>query len=305
MLGLAVGDALGAVCEFKSIDEIKSEWGVLREMVPWRGKQAGNWTDDTEMSISVAKALIRNPNPKSLESTLDVMAEEFAEWGRMHDPNRGPGSACRYGAGRLGIGIDWHLSGKPNGNGCGAPMRVAPIGLFYHGAIHLEMCEEVAWDQGWMTHRGRDTCSAAVVIALMISRILEGDSVRVAGDWVLHQQDTVHINDRARECLRNALSVTGDLEGYLGLNEGWDGLSAMAASVACAANNETSFEEAVVTAANSPGDSDSLASITGALMGTILGTAAIPARWLDVLEQRTDLVELADKLYGKHLLLWG
>ncbi|MBV5333111.1 ADP-ribosylglycohydrolase family protein, partial [bacterium] len=56
------------------------------------------------------------------------------------------------------------------------------------------------------------------------------------------------------------------------------------------------FEAGVVMAVNHDGDSDSTGLIAGHLLGAIHGVSAIPARWLEPLELRTVLEEVADDL---------
>ena len=58
----------------------------------------------------------------------------------------------------------------------------------------------------------------------------------------------------------------------------------------------SSFEEAVVAAANLGGDADTQAAVTGALAGAFYGVEAIPQRWLDALLGVDELTHLADYL---------
>jgi ADP-ribosylglycohydrolase len=54
----------------------------------------------------------------------------------------------------------------------------------------------------------------------------------------------------------------------------------------------------VILAVNHDGDSDSTGAITGNLLGTIHGVQAIPAEWLEPLELRELITELAQDLYA-------
>ncbi|HEY5975098.1 MAG TPA: ADP-ribosylglycohydrolase family protein, partial [Geobacteraceae bacterium] len=60
LLGMAIGDALGAPVEFMTAGEIKTKYGVLREMVGggWLRLKPGQVTDDTEMALCIARALV-------------------------------------------------------------------------------------------------------------------------------------------------------------------------------------------------------------------------------------------------------
>lgn len=53
-----------------------------------------------------------------------------------------------------------------------------------------------------------------------------------------------------------------------------------------------------VLAVNHDGDSDSTGAITGNLLGVMLGTDAIPNRWLEPLELRSVIEEVASDLWA-------
>ena len=59
-----------------------------------------------------------------------------------------------------------------------------------------------------------------------------------------------------------------------------------------------SLESAVLVAVNHSGDSDSTAAIAGNLLGAERGMAAIPGRWLEMLELRPLIDAVAGALSG-------
>src|SRR5262249_21801964 len=62
ILGLAIGDALGHPTEFVgSVRAIRERWGEsgVVDLLPSGRHPAGTFTDDTQMAICVARALIR------------------------------------------------------------------------------------------------------------------------------------------------------------------------------------------------------------------------------------------------------
>jgi ADP-ribosylglycohydrolase len=65
--------------------------------------------------------------------------------------------------------------------------------------------------------------------------------------------------------------------------------------------NQDSYADAIIMAANTVGDSDSIACITGAIMGAKLGISNIPSDWVEKIENKTGLLEVADKLAAKVL----
>jgi ADP-ribosylglycohydrolase len=79
------------------------------------------------------------------------------------------------------------------------------------------------------------------------------------------------------------------------LGEGWIAEEALAISLFCAMCARD-LESGVVMAVNHDGDSDSTGSITGNSVGCIHRVGQIPAKWLEPLELRTVIEEVADDL---------
>ena len=147
VFGLAIGDALGRATEFMTLSEIKTEYG--EEGIQGLPKPAP-YTDDTQMSIAIAEALIR-AGEKDTEKIMGAVKEEFIKWSHHPDtPERAPGRTCLIGAFNMERGIDWKKSGVPNSKGCGSAMRVAPIGYLYQH--DPEKLKEVAHATGICTH---------------------------------------------------------------------------------------------------------------------------------------------------------
>ena len=61
LLGLAIGDALGAPVEFLRLQEIKKRYGKdgIADFHGWRGFKPGSYTDDTQMSLATAVGCLR------------------------------------------------------------------------------------------------------------------------------------------------------------------------------------------------------------------------------------------------------
>ena len=80
----------------------------------------------------------------------------------------------------------------------------------------------------------------------------------------------------------------------------------LAIAVYCALKYENDFDRALIAAVNHDGDSDSTGAVTGNLLGARLGLAGIPPKYLERLELKSVILELADDLcqgipadYGK------
>ncbi|MBW1929882.1 MAG: ADP-ribosylglycohydrolase family protein, partial [Deltaproteobacteria bacterium] len=80
------------------------------------------------------------------------------------------------------------------------------------------------------------------------------------------------------------------------LGEGWVGEEAVALALYCFLRYPDSYEKCVLRAANTNGDSDSIACIAGAISGAYLGVNAIPANWVERIERSEYLIDLSDRL---------
>lgn len=78
LYGFAIGDAMGATTEFMTKDEIQSKYKKLEDIIGggWLNIEAGNVTDDTEMSLCVMRVLIKN-DYKNFKKDI---ACEFSKW---------------------------------------------------------------------------------------------------------------------------------------------------------------------------------------------------------------------------------
>jgi ADP-ribosylglycohydrolase len=93
-----------------------------------------------------------------------------------------------------------------------------------------------------------------------------------------------------------AAGSAGSPEEVERLGGGWTAAEAVAIAVYCALVARD-FAHGVRLAVNHSGDSDTTGSLTGSLLGLLHGEAAIPAAWLEVLELREVIGEVAKDLW--------
>lgn len=302
LLGLAVGDALGAPVEFlQALEDIAEKYPPygVRDFEPWQ-HPAGTYTDDTQMSLAVARALIE-AGDGGLDELMSVMAREFVQWSTSDDNDRAPGCTCMTGCRRLASGTDWREAGVAASKGCGSAMRTAPIGLHYWQDEQRVI--EVARASSLPTHGHPTAVAAAAASALLVRWALNDDDpaeyphrlarvMRAMGDGdevaVLVERIPDVLDEPPERVLR---------EGGLGLS--WTGDEAVASALYCFCRSPRDYRDTVVTAANTIGDSDSIACIAGAISGAYNGLGAIPAHWCRDVEDSGYLLEIADKLYDK------
>ncbi|MEM9492815.1 MAG: ADP-ribosylglycohydrolase family protein, partial [Myxococcota bacterium] len=87
-----------------------------------------------------------------------------------------------------------------------------------------------------------------------------------------------------------------------GLGEAWVAEEAVASALYCVWRSPGDFRQTVLTAANTDGDSDSIACIAGGISGALNGIESIPAPWIEQIENADMLRDLADRLLALALL---
>lgn len=184
--------------------------------------------------------------------------------------------------------------------GCGTVMRVAPIGLV---AATPQDAFALAAATSALTH-GHDTgIVAGGAFAVLVQQRARGvplvEAIAVARACCTshegHEQ-TVRALDAAVQ-VATARGDALDAHDLLTLGEGWVAEEALATAVACAWAQPESFVDATCLAANLVrGDSDSTASMTGQLVALGVGLERLPTQWLEVLELREVITQVADDL---------
>jgi ADP-ribosylglycohydrolase len=299
MLGLALGDALGWPVEFMERPEIRARYGREGITVP---PDPALVTDDTQMSAAVAEALTA-AGEAGLDGLMPVLAREFIAW--KNDPltaSRAPGVTCIRGVNALEAGAPWDEAGVKDSKGCGSVMRVAPVGYFYQNSP--EQLKTIARAQSWLTHRHPAADAACVGGASLIQFALDGVAPEEFPARVLAV--TEGLSDELDAAIRRighvlAWSDEESALGHIGPTRGggWIAEEALAMALYCVLKHPDDYRAAVVLGANISGDSDTVASIAGGILGARLGPQALPADWVERLENRDYYLGLADRLADK------
>lgn len=298
-IGLAVGDALGYPVEFirsrEDILTITNGKGVIDLPEP------ALYTDDTQMTLRVAEALISAG--QDMEEFMKALSKEFVAWHETQsDPKqrRAPGNTCLLACEHLKKGANWESSGIMASLGCGSAMRSAPIGLYHSGKI--EKVVDFAINSSRITHPAELALCASVGTALLTALAMGDEPV---GCWANELVKVASINQEFKGYIQLAAAHAAkrsDPDFVLSeecLGEGWMGHSAVASALYCCMMHPDSYEKAVLLAANTVGDSDSIACIAGAWMGARLGLEGIPASWQERIEDRAKLTLIANRLHAE------
>lgn len=292
LLGLACGDALGTTLEF-------SAPGTFTPITGMQGGgpfhlRAGQWTDDTSMSLCLAESLVECGR----FDARDQMLRYLRWWKEGHWSSTGKcfdiGVTTR-GALQRFIESGDPIAGvsDPASAGNGPIMRLAPVPLFFASdpleAIYL------AGESARTTHGARTCVDACRFLAALILGALDGapkeDLLKphfspIRGLWprrtLTPEVDEVALGSylqRKPPQIKGTGYVVRSLEAAL-----W----AFASS--------SSFEEGALKAVNLGDDADTTGAVYGQLAGAYYGESGIPPRWLEVLHRRDEIGQMAEKL---------
>lgn len=304
LLGLAVGDALGAPVEFMQLEAIKAKYGEagIQDLDEWRGLPAGAYTDDTQMALATARGCVRAgeaqvaPNSDRVDS---LVYEEYLKWLKTQDdPSeiRAPGNTCLSAlrSGRMGTMEDAINDRK----GCGGVMRTAPAGLAFIGKRAFEMGARFAA----MTHGHASGYLSAGFLSEMIAWIIDGRSLEESIDAAKQTLVGYSGFEETLQAVEQAVELSASSDAPMDViprfREGWVGEEALAISLYCTLKFPADFRGGITAAVNHSGDSDSTGSITGAILGAKLGVEAIPAEWIAKLENAAKILELAQTMFS-------
>jgi len=295
--GLAIGDALGYPVEFMNLSQIKNHYGPegIREYnYDSSGLPVGEYSDDTQMTLALAEGLL-HAKTDNVDEIMNYVSEEFLKWMDSPGNNRSPGNTCMKGLYNLEKTGSWKTSGLDS-LGCGSAMRSAPVGILYFD--NFEKLKEIASASSIITHNNQASIASAIANAYLVSRALQ-DKDPTDLESLLNFTNGISktFTDKIRqiEKVKN-YSPEAALKS---LGEGWHGHEAIALALYCLRKNEMDFEKTVLMAANTSGDSDSIASIAGGIAGTYCGYKNLPKRFLRGLENRPGLFEYSKRLYKK------
>jgi ADP-ribosylglycohydrolase len=320
LLGLALGDALGFPTEFNDVPSILAKCGPWREMeLP----TPAFITDDTQMTLALGRALTRAASRGLCgpERFAHLVRQEFVAWNVSPDNNRAPGATCIRACELLADEErSWRDASQLHSKGCGANMRVAPLGLLpwlddglRAGAAQL---------QSALTHGHPTALAASDLTSYAVRLLAQGvDPMGLVGrlrsyalenrtvyreDWLgdlwTRSQDPGPEHFIARgwdECLAaldRLAAAVGDanpeLDPCLATGQGWIAEEALATGLLCFLLFPDEPLTALRRAACTAGDSDSIACLTGAFAGAHLGADAWPKEWADRIEHRDELLAL-------------
>ena len=315
LFGLAIGDALGMPTQMLSRERIRELVGALDGFVPApvdneisSGTAAGRVTDDTDQAVILGRLLVEGAG----RVDQDEFASRLLNW---QATMIGLGSADLLGPSTrraleaFGRGVSPEETGRW-GDTNGAAMRVTPIGIALP-CDPLDRLVDVVADTGRVTHDTTVANAGAAAVAGAVSAGIDGaDTAEAAvigieaarrGALRGHYVAGADVAARMAWALELVRSAGGDpLElVYTLVGTGVATQEAVPAAFAIASLYPHDPWKACLAAARLGGDSDTVAAMTGAILGACNGLAAFPEHAVDTLMTANPglrLTDLADQL---------
>lgn len=257
--------------------------------------QVLNFTDDTLMTIDVARSIIERGEVDS-----DDLVRRFLQ---SYDPARGYGPTTTRVLEEVRRGVSWReasarvAEGGSWGNG--AAMRVVPVGLFYcsdpDGLVKAtELCSSVTHAHRLAIEGARLQARAVAMAA--VTDPSELDRLEFISALRRDATSDVYAGKLAKveEFLREG-ATRGQIISELG--NGSEAFNSVPTAIYLFLANAGDFQRTVVEAASLGGDADTIASMSGGIAGALLGSGGLTAGWLERLERRSELERLASDLF--------
>lgn len=292
LIGLAVGDALGAAVEFKAP-------GTFAPVTTYRaggphGLEPGEWTDDTSMALALADSIA------TVGWNLDDQASRYVAWwktgkysvnGRCFDI----GMTTQSALSRFAQTKSATTSGDPaeRASGNGSIMRLAPVPIRFVDDYpdRIERLAQFASDSSLPTHASQPCLSACRYMALILAGLMHGldrDQVLFPEWEPLQRLKTLAplhpaVDAVAAGSFRKLQPPAIQGSGYV--------VKSLEASL-WAFHDAEDFQQAVLKAVNLGDDADTTGAVCGQFAGAYWGEQGIPAAWREGLA-RMDLIESA------------
>ncbi|MCX6779112.1 MAG: ADP-ribosylglycohydrolase family protein [Candidatus Magasanikbacteria bacterium] len=329
--GIAIGDAMGMPVEMMTRQEIHHRFGRVRGFVkpfagshPYKlGLMSGDTTDDTQLTTAVAQALIwgrgfdltqlSKEHVKALEESIvgwgdttvravSAMKERWQKGQRIYKP----------------VPQCFSLENKDCGNG--VVVKVAPVAVWrvLKAGSHVDgedgrLLQSIS-QLGALTHSDPRASIAAYAVAktlfLVLSEYVDFSFIHLLFDDIFYSVQTIE-NNCGIAGEKNILSTNLAKARYKMLDKGYPSsevsrrlgtasfvLESAPFSIVTALRHIDDFRAGVLEAVNAGGDTDSNASVVGAIIGANVGLEGIPPEWLRFSPAYLEMARLGLELYA-------
>ena len=284
LLGLAIGDALGATVEFMPPGTFEPMIEILGGGP--HGLMPGEWTDDTSMALCLAESLIECTGFNA-EDQLD----RYVRWWKNGHLSS-TGICFDIGITTKAALEKFQETGQPSGltspdtAGNGSIMRLAAVPIFY--ANSMDDAVIFAAESSATTHAAEEAVDACRYMAAVMVRALWGSEKEEVLAPALTGELSGNVNRVAFGSFRifNPPQIRGS--GYV--------VESLEAAL-WAFHNTDNFADGARMAVNLGDDADTTGAVYGQIAGAFYGQSGIPRHWVDTLAQRDLIIDFADRLY--------
>lgn len=302
LLGAAIGDALGNTTEGINPGERRERFGEIRDYLPNRyaaGRAVGLPSDDTQLSFRTVEQLLADGEFRGEPLLARFAAEQVF----------GMGTNTRHALEHFRThGFDWSTVGTVGGAGNGAMMRIAPVLL-----PHLQHPTARLWSDTALatviTHRDAAAVAVSVAWVALLWDLIGMKHAPAPEWWAERFIDVVRQVEGPGHSYRPRGGAWSEFDGSLtewlercqsqfslqrsAIDGGrlWYSGAYLLETVPSVLHILTLWgddpEEAMARAVNDTRDNDTIASIVGAALGGLHGTAGFSERWMTGLLGRT------------------
>jgi len=285
VLGLALGDALGAPFEFRRANQVPSPLPAFER--EWMGLPPGTWTDDTAMARNLWRSLAQ----LGRFDAGDLLQRHLA-WLATLPPDVGNQTRLALTEAARGTPeparVVFERRGPEVSGGNGSVMYCAPLGVAY--ATRPDELLDLAPALSAITHWDERCRTACLAVTLAAAALVRGE------------EPTRAVVDAVRACagregvdeLELFVETAGRSRPVDGPDQGF-ALYAAGIGLRMAAEAPT-VESGLRAVVALGGDTDTNGAVAGALLGARDGRDALPTGWLDRLAEREAIEREAEEL---------
>lgn len=306
LAGVALGDAFGMPGELWTRSKIQQHFGTIEDFLPGPdghfvvdGFVAGQYTDDTQQTLMLARTIIENDGEIRCEDVARNLVAWADEVGASEGNFLGPTSAkaielLRGGADPRELPAD----GETNG----AAMRIVPVGVV-RSVAHLEAFLDAVEESCCMSHHTSVAISGAALIAGVVSSALDqcaagrepdlnecvDDAIEAATAALGRGTEVVaaHLPMRARLAAQIALESHDDVEFsqriYDEIGASVQMIESAPAALGLFVRGQADPMRVAHLAANLGGDTDTIGAMACGMAAAVAGIDAIPADALELI----------------------
>ncbi len=260
-LGFACGDALGATVEFMSAKRIHKHYGVHKDIIGggWLGLEAGQVTDDTQMSLALGQALIAHQG-----WNITSVADHFVTW--LESDPLDIGDTCRRGILRYRDQGEFFGTIRSDDAGNGACMRNLPVVLATLNSP--DYFTDWSLQQNHITHNNPLSDAATLSLGRMVQHLIKGgkhsDCQQEAAKLIWQYPEFGYTPYPGKSSAYIVHTLQTVLHYFF---------------------TSDNFEDCLIATVNQGDDADTTGALAGMLAGARYGLSAIPQRWLERLDQ--------------------